>query len=170
MITLLGCRKDDDNLNSSSDANYFRLEAFEVETDPAHREVRILFQVRDKEFNGVAGLTESDLNVYENGGAIDSEGGLSLNPGNIPSDLKTVLLLDLSRSVEGLVPQIKAACIKMIENKLPEQRIAIYTFNSSTNLLQNFTTDEVALKAAINGMPETNLINSTNLYGAVIDA
>jgi uncharacterized protein YegL len=169
VFTLIGCQKDDDNLFSSSDEHHFRMEAFEVETDPAHREVRILFQVRDKEFNGVAGITAADLNVYENGGAIDSEGGLSLNPGNIPSDLKTVLLLDISRSVEGLVPQIKAACIKMIENKLPEQRIAIYTFNSSTDLLQDFTTDEVALKAALNGIPETNLINSTNLYGAVID-
>ncbi|MFT4663174.1 MAG: hypothetical protein ACI8YQ_001935 [Polaribacter sp.] len=170
LFLVVSCGKgDDDLLNSEDNSNYFRMVPFEVETDPAHREVRILFQVRDKEFNGVAGMTEEDLNVYENDGSIDLEGGLTLNPGNIPSELKTVLLLDLTRSVEGLVPQIKAACITMINNKLPEQTIAIYTFDSDTHLLQDFTTDAVALKAAINGMPETGLVNSTNLYGGVID-
>ncbi|MFT7452565.1 MAG: hypothetical protein ACI9VN_003300, partial [Patescibacteria group bacterium] len=120
LFLVVSCGKgDDDLLNSEDNSNYFRMVPFEVETDPAHREVRILFQVRDKEFNGVAGMTEEDLNVYENDGSIDLEGGLTLNPGNIPSELKTVLLLDLTRSVEVLVPQIKAACITMINNKLP---------------------------------------------------
>lgn len=169
LLLLISCGKnDDDLLYSDDDVNFYRMMPFEVETDPTHREVRILFQVRDKDFDGVSGITEEDLNVYENGGSIDLEGGLTLNPGNIPSELKTVLLLDLTRSVEGLVPQIKAACITMIDNKLPEQTIAIYTFDSETHLLQDFTTDATALKAAINGMPETNLVNSTNLYGGVI--
>ncbi|MFK7807283.1 MAG: VWA domain-containing protein [Saprospiraceae bacterium] len=169
LLLVVSCGKDDDDLlHSDDDVNFYRMMPFEVETDPTHREVRILFQVRDKDFDGVAGVTEEDLNVYENNGSIDLEGGLTLNPGNIPSELKTVLLLDLTRSVEGLVPQIKAACISMIDNKLPEQTIAIYTFDSESHLLQDFTTDATALKAAINGMPETNLVNSTNLYGGVI--
>ena len=169
-LLFTACKKDDDELlYSSSDEFFYRMTPFEVETDPAHREVRILFQVRDKAFNGVSGITEADLNVYENNGSIDSEGGLTLRPGSIPSELKTVLLLDLTRSVEGLVPQIKAACNTLIDNKLPEQSIAIYSFDSEAHLLQDFTTDTEALKASINGMPETNLLNSTNLYGAVID-
>jgi len=82
LILVVSCGKDDDLLNSEDNTNYFRMLPFEVETDPAHREVRILFQVRDKDFNGVSGITENDLNVYENEGSIDLEGGLTLNPGN----------------------------------------------------------------------------------------
>ena len=169
LLAIISCGKKDDLLNSEDDSFYYRMQAYEVETDPAHREVRILFQVRDKDFNGVSGFRTSDLNVYENGGSIDLEGGLTLNPGNIPSELKTVLLLDLTRSVEGLVPQIKTACKSLINNKLPEQTIAIYTFDSKTQLLQDFTTDKDLLIEAISNMPETGLVNSTNLYGGVID-
>ncbi len=167
---VFSCNKNDDLLHSDDvSVSFYRMQSFEVETEPEKREVHILFQVRDKEFSGVSGLTTSDLNVFENGGGIDLEGGLTLNPGTIPSELKTVLLLDLTRSVEGLVPQIKTACNSMIDNKLPDQLIAIYSFSSETTLLQDFTTDPELLKAAINGMPETALVNSTNLYGAVLD-
>ena len=55
----------------------------------------------------------------------------------------------------------------MINQKLPEQQIAIYTFDSNTELLQNFTSDKAALIAAINIIPEVDLVNSTNLYGAI---
>lgn len=171
VLILSSCGKDDDNqpTRNLDYSSYYRLEAFEVETRPIHREVRILFQVKDYEYNGVSGLTVDDMNVFENMGSIDSEGELTLAPNDIPSSLKTVLLLDLTRSVEGLVPQIKAACNTLIDNKLEDQAIAIYTFNSDTYLLQDFTTDTDLLKAAINSMPETDLVNSTNLYGAVID-
>ncbi len=171
ILILSSCGKDNDTKprKDTDYSNFYRLQAFEVETRPAHREVRILFQVKDNEYNGIAGLTVDDMNVFENSGSIDTEGELTLAPNEIPSSLKTVLLLDLTRSVEGLVPQIKAACNTLIDNKLPEQAIAIYTFNSDTYLLQNFTTDANLLKAAINSMPETDLVNSTNLYGAVMD-
>jgi len=170
MLLITSCGKDDTQpIIEIDNSNYYRMNAFEVETDPAHREVRILFQVKDHDYNGVSGLTADDLNVFENGGSIDTEGDLTLSPGTIPSRLKTVLLLDLTRSVEGLVDQIKAACISMIDHKLPEQEIAIYSFDANTYLLQDFTTNADQLKAAINGMSETDLVNSTNLYGAVID-
>ncbi len=171
ILILSSCGKDDDtNPTRNVDySNFYRLEAFEVETRPAHREVRILFQVKDNEYNGVAGLTVDDMNVFENMGSIDTEGELTLAPNEIPSSLKTVLLLDLTRSVEGLVPQIKAACNTLIDNKLADQAIAIYTFDSETAMLQDFTTNADLLKEAINNMPETDLVNSTNLYGAVMD-
>ncbi len=170
VLFIVSCGKDNTEPDSHVDySKYYRMESFEVETDPSHREVRILFQVRDANYDGVSGLTEEDLNVFENGGSIDTEGDLTLSPSTIPSSLKTVLLLDLTRSVEGLVDQIKAACISLIDHKLPEQQIAIYTFDSDTYMLQDFTTNSNQLKTAINSISETDLVNSTNLYGAVID-
>jgi len=171
VLILSSCGKDNDTQprKDTDYSHFYRLQSYEVETRSVHREVRILFQVKDNEHNGVAGLTVDDMTVLENQGSIDSEGDLTLAPNEIPSSLKTVLLLDITRSVEGLVPQIKAACKTLIDNKLPEQAIAIYTFDSDTYILQDFTTDADQLKAAINSMPETDLVNSTNLYGAVMD-
>ena len=57
----------------------------------------------------------------------------------------------------------------LVQKKLPEQEIAIYTFDSHTQQRQAFTANTTALLAAIDAIPETGLVNSTNLYGAVID-
>jgi len=168
LLTLISCGKEETQ-PTEDPAVFYRLNAFEIDVTPKDRLVKILFKVTDFEDNGVANITESDLRVLENGGRIDTEGDLTITRDSIPFNLKTVMLLDLTRSVEGLVGQIKEACIAMINSKLPQQEIAIYIFDSNTRLLQDFTTNRNALITSINSIPETNLLNSTNLYGAVID-
>ncbi len=166
VLFMTACGKDEIRTNPNQ-GKFTRLETIGMNVIPKDREVQILFRATDFDHQGVSGLKVEDLDVFENGGSIDREGELTITRDAIPFDLKTVLLLDLTRSVEGLVPQIKAACIAMINQKLPEQQIAIYTFDANTDLLQNFTADKAALIAAINNIPETDLINSTNLYGAI---
>jgi len=168
ILFLSSCGKDNTSPQQPT-GDYIRLETMGLEVIPKRREVQILFRATDYDHQGVSGLTVEDLEVYENDGSIDQEGDLTITRDSIPFQLKTVLLLDLTRSVEGLVPQIKAACISMIEQKLDEQEIAIYTFAANTTRLQNFTSDRNALITAINSIPETDLINSTNLYGAIED-
>lgn len=169
LLLLIGCGKSDDGPTITDKENFYRLETFEVGVIPEIRNVQILFQVTDYDRNGVSHLTADDFIVRENGGLIDSEATLKIDKDSIPFTLKTVLLLDLSRSVEDFVGQIKNAAISMVNSKLPNQEIAIYTFDSNTELLQTFTTDGTALVNAINSIPATGLVNSTNLYGAVID-
>lgn len=166
VLFLTSCGKDEIRTNPNPSA-FIRLETIGIDVTPKDREVEILFRATDYDNQGVSGITVEDLDVFENGGSIDQEGDLTITRDSIPFNLKTVLLLDLTRSVEGLVPQIKAACIAMINQKLPEQQIAIYTFDADTDLLQNFTADKDALITAINNIPETDLVNSTNLYGAI---
>lgn len=166
LIFITACRKDNSSPQPNN-TNYIRLETIGLDVTPKEREVEILFRATDFDNQGVSGLTVEDLDVYENDGSIDQEGDLTITRDSIPFRLKTVLLLDLTRSVEGLVPQIKAACISMIEEKLVGQEIAIYTFAANTTRLQNFTDDRAALISAINSIPETDLVNSTNLYGAI---
>jgi len=165
---MTACRKDNTQPQTNT-GDYIRLETIGLEVIPKRREVQILFRATDFDNQGVSGLTVEDLDVYENDGSIDQEGDLTITRDSIPFRLKTVLLLDLTRSVEGLVPQIKAACISMIEEKLEGQEIAIYTFAANTTRLQNFTSDRNTLISAINSIPETDLVNSTNLYGAIED-
>ena len=57
----------------------------------------------------------------------------------------------------------------MINQKLPDQEIAIYIFDASTRKVMDFTKNRQELIEAINSIPETELVNSTNLYGAVQD-
>ncbi len=167
LIGLISCDRADDSFDNTD--SFYRLNAFETGVNPNFRQVSILFQVKDYDGNGVPGLTEEDFIVTENGGRIDSEANLKIDPDSIPFALKTVLLLDVSSSVTEFVPQIKEATKALINQKLNNQEIAIYTFDSQPHLILDFTTDKTTLINAIDGLPENNLVNSTNLYGGVIE-
>lgn len=163
-----GCNKDDD-ATPSDPSMYFILNSYEVGVVPESRTVQVLFQVTDFEGKGVTALNKGDFIVTENGGNIDSEADLRVGQGSIPFSIRTVLLLDLTRSVEGMAPQIKNAAKALINQKLPEQEIAIYTFDSEVKTVLEFTTDQTVLLNAVDGIPETDLVNSTNLYGAIVE-
>ena len=168
VFAAVGCNKDDDFLPSDL-SSFYRLSSFEVGVVPESRTVQVLFQVKDYDEKGVSTLSEDDFIVTENNGNIDSEADLRVGRSSIPFSLRTVLLLDITRSVEGLIPQIKTAAKTLIQQKLPEQEMAIYTFDAETVERKSFTTETSELLAAIDAIPETGLVNSTNLYGGVID-
>lgn len=167
-LALASCKKDNDVSPANLD-NFYRLKSFEVGVVPEQRTVQVLFQVTDYYQKGVSTLVADDFIVSENDGRIDTEANIRLGQSAIPFTLKNVLLLDVSRSVEGFIPQIKAAAKALVENKLPNQEIAIYTFDAEVEMLQTFTTDKTALLNALDQLPTTALVNSTNLYGAVME-
>ncbi len=168
LVAAFGCKKDD-NSPPEDLSQYYRMKRFEVGVVPEQRMVQVLFQVTDFNDKGVSSLEAKDFIVTENKGKIDSEADLRVGISSIPFELKTVLLLDITRSVEGFVPQIKTAARSLVESKMPDQQIAIYTFDAQTKQVQAFTKNKADLLNAIDGIPETGLVNSTNLYGAVID-
>lgn len=168
LVATVGCKKDDD-FAPFDYSDFYRMKNLDVDVVPQNRMVQVLFQVTDYFHKGVTTLKQEDFIVTENGGKLDSEADLRVGRGSIPYELKTILLLDISRSIEGFVPQIKDAAKAMVDKKLPDQQIAIYTFDAQTVKLQGFTEDKQALIAAINSIPESGLFNSTNLYGAIIE-
>lgn len=168
LLGTISCDRSTDDFSDYTD-NYYQLDAFETGVNPTFRQVSILFQVKDYDGNGVSGLTAEDFIVTENGGRIDSEANLKISPDSIPFALKTVLLLDVSSSVTEFVPQIKEATKALVNQKLDNQEIAIYTFDSQPHLILDFTTDKTTLVNAIDGLPQGNLVNSTNLYGSIIE-
>ncbi len=166
VVLVGGCKKDKDT-NPPKETRFYRLKSYEVGVIPKQRTVQVLFQVTDYQKKGVTNLTVADFQVSENNGRVDTEAQIRLGKGSIPFVLKNVLLLDISKSVEGFVPQIKAAATSLIDKKLDNQEIAIYTFDSGIYQIKAFSKSKTELKAAVNAIPETNLINSTNLYGAI---
>lgn len=170
LLFIVSCGKNDDQIFTPNPGEYFRLQAMDVDVLPQYRQVRVLFQVTDFDRKGFAGLEDDQLDVFENGHLVDLEGDVRLAPDSIPYQLKTVLVLDISKSIEGFVPNIKAACKSLIDKKLEDQEIAIYTFDNKVNRIVPFTKNADVLYAAIDGIEETDLTGSTNLYEAIIEA
>ena len=153
------CRYDRDK--------HWTMQSFGVDVDPDTRTVRILLQVTDEDGRGVAGLDSASFVVAENGRKTGVEAGHRLDTDALDFTVPTVLLLDISSSVEGLVPQIKEATIALINAREPRQAFAIYVFDQNARVLQNFTDDTETLVNAIEAIPEDDLFDSTNLYGAI---
>ncbi len=147
---------------------YFEMSLLDISTEPSNRQVKILFQVLGEDNIGVDGLVKDDLDVLENNEFIDTETGLRIDPGQIPSKIRTILLIDISSSISEQVQQIKDASIALIDSKLPNQEFAIYTFDKDLYAIQDFTADISLIKQKINSIPSSGLENSTNLYGALI--
>ena len=167
LMVSLGCNKD--KVEPVDCKAFYELEAFDVGVVPKFRKVQILFQVTGCDGKGIAGLTTDHIEVVENGFSMDSEADIRIAPSEIPFEIKTVLLLDITGSVEGLVGQIKQASLALINQKLPNQQIAVYAFDKNLKQIQDFTSNKTLLTQAINSLPESGLVNSTNLYGALID-
>ena len=177
LLASLACGGDDSpspSLNVSIENQFVNL--------PSN--VSVFFQVTDNDLNGVAGLSEADFNIYENGNLIsDFEAVRKIQPNERIFDYNIMLLLDLSGSVlgsENLDP-LKQAATGFIDEVLPTQadasngaiKIEIWWFDGSENIkqLQPASTDREILEGAINSIsPNMSSDNSTNLYGAVIQS
>jgi streptogramin lyase len=86
----------------------------------------------------------------------------------IPTKIRTVLLLDTSNSNFPNQGQIKEAAKSMVDNMFEQQEIAIYYFaNKSPIMASDFTNNKNTLKTAIDQIPFSQA-NSTNLHGSLI--
>jgi len=159
----------DDQSCAYDTGRVYEIEFFDVGVEAGTRQVKILIQVKGEDGQGVPGLSSVDFVIAENGRKLGTEANLSIDPGSTPNVIPTVLLLDISSSVEGLIPQIKEAAISLVNSKNPGQTFAIYAFDKETELIQGFTEDIDLLTDAINSIRELGLFDSTNLFGAIID-
>lgn len=144
--------------------------------------VSVFFRVEDEAGNGVAGLTESDFTIYENGAKISEfEATRKIQPNEQVFDYHITLLLDLSGSVLGgeNLSGLKSAAKSFIDEVVPAEgsvnaqavKMEIWWFDGSENIkqLQGTSTSSTTLKAAIDNISsQMSSDNSTNLYGAVI--
>ena len=159
----------DDGSCTYDPGRFYFLTELDISVDPQAREVRVLLQVKDDDGHGVAGLGEADFVVAENGRKVGVESNVTVSTSAIPFTIPTVLLLDMSSSVQGLVPQIKEAVTTLVSAVTGNQQFAIYVFDSETELIQDFTSDAATLTKAVGLIREEDLVPSTNLYGAIID-
>ena len=177
LLLLLGCKEDESQIlpyqKEIGNGSYYRLSDFgSVDVYPEHRQVSLLIRVTDSLNLGVTNLDKDDFKVLENNEdkVGDLEANTKIDPETIPFTIKTVLLLDLSSSVESEISNIKSAVKELIAAKVNHQEFSIFTFDSEVKQILDFTSNGNTLISAINNLPETGFDNSTNLYQAIITA
>ncbi len=87
------------------------------------------------------------------------------------SSLSCAIVLDTTSSMFRALPGVKNAVLQLIDEFRPEDSIAIYSFSTSLQTLQDFTTDRAALKTAVlrtRAAGETALFDSISQAAAAI--
>jgi hypothetical protein len=149
-------------------SHQYRLDKTLFETvEPSY--INLLFQISapDRK-SGVTWLKEKDFRITENSSSISpSESNLRIGKaGEIPYEIKTVLMIDNSISIGADFPNIKEAALEVVNTMAEFQKIAIYSFSENPELVQDFTGDRDSLNTAIQsiqlGAPTTNLYGSAN--------
>ena len=140
--------------------------------------ITLLFKTTDQFGNAVAGLDTNDFQLLEDGEAVSpTETSLSIVPHEeLPFSLKTVIMIDISSSIlPNDLDQIKKAVRSLLVDDagnttlLPQQQIALYTFNDTVVKLKDFSTNLPGIVSTIDQIQPAIAITPTNLYGAIIE-
>jgi VWFA-related protein len=136
-----------------------RRNPFNVRTSAGASLARVDARVTDRNGRAVAGLSERDFTVVENGQerrVRDVRG--STAPFNV------VLVLDVSGSVEERLDFVRKTALAFIDTVSPQDRIAITSFRDDVQVISDFTTDRALLARRIKGIQAGG---ATSLYDAL---
>ena len=83
------------------------------------------------------------------------------------SNLSCAILLDTTGSMFRALPGVKNAVLRLIDQFRDRDSLAVYSFNTSLDVLQDFTIDKAALKTAV---LRTRAAGQTALFDAISQA
>ena len=139
--------------------------------------VNVIFQLTNWNGNGINlprqifDQANTVFQVKENGVTISpTESFLQIKKiDQVPTKVKTILLLDNSFSVGANLELIKSAAKNLVEGMFDEQEIAVYSFSDGQTLVKNFTgksaNNQQAIKTAIDTIGLGS--STTDLYGSI---
>ncbi len=124
--------------------------------------------VQDSDHRFIQGLDESDFMVYEDGyraGYVKAE--CMRDP---EEQIHLVFCVDSSRSISpSFLEDIKAAAAGILFSPgSPQEQIALYRFNDSSELLKGFGTDRKEIQKAVDSISRHG--TKTRLYNVIYDA
>ena len=123
--------------------------------------VTLNMSVIDRETNrGLAGLTQSDFRLFENGA---EQRILQFDSAAAPFDL--LLLIDLSGSTRDVLKLIRAAALRFVDAARPSDRIGVIAFAGQAAVVSPLTLDRQILHQQINAMETA--AGGTKLYDAM---
>ena len=139
--------------------------------------VEVLFRAYEVNSNNpVSVLQPNHFIVQEDSKPVSVESTLSIQKvTELKHIVQTVVMFDISSSVSNANLQLmkqaaKNGLIDAVTGKLrvKDQQIAIYTFDDTVRLIQDYTPTPAQVTAAIDGITSAG-VASTNFYGAIID-
>jgi len=139
--------------------------------------ISVMFQATDRYNRAIAGLQTSDFILLEDNEPVSAaETSLAIVPHEqLPFSLRTVIMIDVSSSISPAdLDKIKAAVRGMITNAegqstlLPQQEVALYSFNDTVSLLRDFSSNTDGLVDTLENIQPAIAITPTDFYGAVI--
>jgi Ca-activated chloride channel homolog len=110
----------------------------------------------------VTDLKKEEFTVYENGVRQEVEFF-----GTVEEPFNVALLIDSSGSTLEQLQQIKAAAFAFIENLRPQDKVMLFEFNDSVQMLSDLTSDRDRLKSAV---AQIKAGEYTQVYEAVYTA
>jgi Ca-activated chloride channel family protein len=123
------------------------------------RMVEVYATVYDGKNRYVDGLQKQQFRLLDEGKAQEV-----LAFEGVKAEVSCAVLLDTTGSMQAALPLVKNAMVHLIEALRPDDSIAIYSFGTTLNMLQDFTTDRTAAKRAI---LRTRAAGQTALFDAV---
>ena len=147
-------------LNVSGTGRMLNVSINQIYTNSCPR-VRLLINVNDKDGYPLTGLTGNHLTLLENAAPRTIE---AFSP--LVEPISVALVLDYSGSMYTLnmVPAMEAAAKLFIDRLNPNDEASIIKYSENYSIMQDFTTDKDALKAAIDSPftgHETTLLYDT---------
>ncbi|HUT77645.1 MAG TPA: VWA domain-containing protein, partial [Polyangia bacterium] len=149
----------------------------EIQTDEvAPAGVRTVFQATDCNGDPIPDLTDGDVTLLLDGQELQTEGDVApVLTQAIEFEMYTLLLLDMSDSIVqsgNLLAMVNAA--RTLVNTLVGQghKVAIFRFAGPAyfGVVQDFTTSETDLDAALDGLAASQGLGTTDLYGSIVKA
>jgi VWFA-related protein len=125
--------------------------------------VKSLITVTDKDANPLSGLPQNNFSLFETGISMPIT-----KFSTFKSPISVALLLDYSGSMTAFLPDVEAASKLFIDLLDPanNDEAAVFKFATTYYLMQSFTVDQVALKAAIDSLFPGNS-DETHLYDSL---
>lgn len=108
------------------------------------RLVEVSAAVFDRHGNPLPGLTQDRFRVLDNGKPqplVSFEG--------VEDEVSCALLMDTTDSMDAFLPVLKNAVVRFADELRDEEQVGVYTFNSSVQLAQPFTSDKRRIKQAV---------------------
>lgn len=124
--------------------------------------IEVYATIFDQKNRYVDGLQREDFRVYEDGKP-QSIADFETNA----QDLSCALLLDSTGSMADVLPRVKNAAVRLIDQLGPHDAVAVYTFDQRLVVSQDFTRDKAAAKRAV---LRTRAQGQTALFDALAQA
>ncbi len=138
-------------------------EIIRVNTDLVVIDAQVLKRKNGEIING---LSAADFELYED--------GIRQQITHFSRDqisLSVILLIDLSGSVNPVLTEIRDGALVALNRLKEKDEVAVIAFSTSTNVVQDFTTDRRAILTRIGQIEKTPLIGQgTLIYPALRDA